>query len=123
MSDAVESMDIVFIEQLEVDASIGVFDWEREVKQKLILDLELQGDFSKAMVSDGLEDAIDYAKVCEVMREIVLQKHHDLLEHLAGKILDALFETFPCKALKLKIAKPGAVKEAKSVGITVSRVR
>lgn len=115
--------DIVFIEGLSCEASIGVFDWERDIKQTLLLDLELGLDFSKAAASDKIDHAVSYAEVSEHVIELVQSKHHDLLEHLAEKISQSVMHTFPIDTLRIKLAKPGAVKEAKSVGVIIERER
>lgn len=115
--------DEVLIEALEVDASIGVFDWEKEIKQKLLFDLVLTCDFSDAAVSDEIDDAIDYVAVCQKIEEITLVKHYQLLEALAEAITSALFSTFALSEIELKIRKPGAVPKTSSVGVRVKRTR
>lgn len=108
----------VIIEDLSVDASIGVFDWERDVKQRLFFSLRLKTDMANAGVSDAIEDAISYAEVSEVIEQTTLSKHHDLLEHLGMQIMNALFERYTAlEAIELIIKKPGAVPKARSVGV------
>jgi len=118
-----KSLDTVFIEGLACEASIGVFDWEREVKQTLVLDLELGVDFSLASESDLIDHAVSYAEVSAFVITLVQSKHHDLLEHLAEKISRAVFGAFPVESISLKLAKPGAVPEAKNVGVKIVRER
>lgn len=115
--------DEVFIDSFEVDASIGVFDWEKEIKQRLVFDLTLQCDFSAASESDEIDDAIDYVAVCEQIERITLAKHYQLLEALADTIVTSLFKSFELHAITLKISKPGAVAKARSVGVKISRTR
>jgi dihydroneopterin aldolase len=123
MSNDNSSIDEVFIEALEIDASIGVFDWEKQIKQKLIFDLSLICDFSAAAVSDEIADAIDYVAVCEEIERITLAKHYQLLEALAESITQSLFSLFNLISIDLKIRKPGAVAKTSSVGVRVKRTR
>ena len=109
----------VLIEALEIDASIGVFDWEKQVKQKLIFDLTLGCDFSQAAKSDEISDAVDYVAVCQEIKSITLATHYQLLETLAEKIAKSLFEQFQLNSIDLKIRKPGAVPSTSSVGVRV----
>ena len=103
--------------------SVGVFDWEHEVLQRVLIDLEAECDFSEAEVSDDIEDAISYAQVSETIIEVCTSKHHKLLEHMSARICDALFERYAISSLTLSIAKPGAVLQAGSVGIRVKRAK
>lgn len=117
------SSNQVLIEKLEVEASIGVFDWEKQIKQRLVFDLILDCNFSLAAKSDAIEDAVDYAAVCEEVERITLTKHYELLECLADTIVEALLTQFNILAIDLKISKPGAVPQANSVGVRVTRSR
>lgn len=113
--------DCLFISQLSVDTSVGVFEWEHQVLQRVLIDVEAECDFSSAEVSDNIKDAISYAEVSETIVAVCTSKHHQLLEHMAARICDALFDTYAISALTLSIAKPGAVLQAGSVGIKVKR--
>ncbi len=113
----------VFIEALEIEASIGVFDWEKQIKQRLVFDLLLSCDFSSAAKSDSIEEAIDYVAVCQEVERITLAKHYHLLECLAETLADSLLQQFNIHALELKLSKPGAVAQARSVGVRVVRGR
>lgn len=113
--------DCLFISQLSVDTSVGVFEWEHQVLQRVLIDVEAECDFSSAEVSDNIKDAISYAEVSETIVAVCTSKHHQLLEHMAARICDELFDTYAISALTLSIAKPGAVLQAGSVGIKVKR--
>jgi 7,8-dihydroneopterin aldolase/epimerase/oxygenase len=113
--------DCLFINQLSVDTSVGVFEWEHQVLQRVLIDVEAECDFSSAEVSDNIKDAISYADVSETIVAVCTSKHHQLLEHMAARICDALFDRYAISALTLSIAKPGAVLQAGSVGIKVKR--
>tara|TARA_R110001592_G_C12948386_1_gene731101 strand:+ start:141 stop:545 length:405 start_codon:yes stop_codon:yes gene_type:complete len=115
--------DIVLIEGLSLDASIGVFDWEKKIKQRLVFNLELVCDFAKAAVSDDIQDAVNYAQVCEEIESLIGLKHYQLLEFLAETVVCHLFKCFAVSAIKLTIHKPEAVSKTTSVGVTIFRER
>lgn len=116
-------MDKVIIEHLEIDTVIGVYDWERENAQKLIFDLVITADLSKAMKSDRVEDTIDYAKVAERIEELTKIHKPELLERFADIAFDHLFSEFDIQAIQLKITKPDILSQARSVGIELYRER
>lgn len=116
-------MDKIIIEGLEIDAIIGVYDWERTQTQKVWLDLALTADLSLAMASDNVSDTIDYAAVVTEIEHIASAKQPELLEHFAQLILTSLFAHFPVSAIELKITKPDILSQVKTVGITVYRER
>lgn len=115
--------DKVLIQELELEASIGVFDWEKKIKQRLVFNLELSCDFEKAGISDDIEDAVNYAQVCEEIEILLSLKHYQLLEYLAERVCHHLFDNFPVSAIQLAIYKPEAVPKTKSVGVSVFRER
>lgn len=117
------NQDVVFVQGLQLEASIGVFDWEKTIRQKLSVDLELYTDFSAATKSDALDDAVDYAAVCECIQSVIQQDHYQLLERLAEAIAQALFEQFHVVRIVLCLHKPGAIASANSVGVKVERWR
>lgn len=114
-------MDKIIIEGLVINMIIGVYDWERQNRQKVVFDLELTTDFSKAMASDNVADTIDYAKVAERIEQLAEIHHPELLEKFANLVLDTLFEEFDLSTIRLKIAKPDILAQARSVGIELLR--
>lgn len=114
-------MDNVFIEALEVDATTGVHDWERQMRQRLRLDLTLGWDTLPAGRSDALPDALDYAAVSERARAIAEASHYYLLEALAETLAQQLLSEFGVPWLRLTLTKPGAVPGARAAGITIER--
>jgi dihydroneopterin aldolase len=116
------SKSIVFIERYQVEASIGVFAWEKKIAQTLLFDLQLQCDFSVASVSDDVKDAVDYGAVCESIDLVVSSRHFELLESLAEAVSDRIFSLFPVQNIILRISKPGAVPGAENVGVQIERL-
>ena len=123
MLEQISNMDRVLVQGLSLDASIGVFEWEKQIKQRLIFDLELVCDFSKASQSDDIHDAVNYAQVCEEIETLVSLKHYQLLAFLAEQICGHLFECFKVSGIYLTIYKPDAVPKTSSVGVKVFRQR
>jgi len=114
----------ILIEALTVDASIGVFDWEKVVRQSLVLDLRLRVRMESAGRSDAIADALSYAEVSDKLQHWIQNKHHDLLEYLGYQLLERVYDTYPeVTEIELAIRKPGAVPTAKAVGIQLSSVR
>lgn len=116
-------MDKIIIEHLEIDTVIGVYDWERESTQKLIFDLVITADLSKAMKSDRVEDTIDYAKVAERIEQLTEVHQPELLERFADIAFEHLFNEFDILAIQMKITKPDILSQARSVGIELYRER
>ncbi len=116
-------MDRVFIENLTIETVIGIFDWEREIKQAVSLDLEMDFDIRKAAVSDAIEDTLDYKAVSKRLIHFVEESQFQLVEALAEKCADIVLEEFPISRLKLKLSKPGAVRGSSAVGVIIERSR
>ena len=114
-------MDIVFVKQLEVNTVIGVFDWEREIKQKLVFDLELGTDIKKSSQTDALEDTLDYKAISHAIYDFVENSEYQLVETVAEKVADLILTQFPVRWLSLTLNKPGAVSVAQSVGVKIER--
>ncbi|MDB5987536.1 MAG: folB [Nevskia sp.] len=115
--------DFILIEQLEIGMIIGVHAWEKRAPRPLVLDLELGIDIHSAAASDKLRDAVNYRAVADEILELGRSRSFQLIETLAETIARLLFERFPITALKMTIYKPGAVPEAKTVGVRIERLR
>jgi dihydroneopterin aldolase len=113
--------DCVLIEGLAVETVIGVYAWEREVTQRLLIDLELGWDNRKPGHSDRVEDALDYAAVSERVTECLQSMQPQLLERAAEAVAELLMNEFGVARLILTLRKPGAVPAARSVGIRIER--
>ncbi len=114
-------MDIIYLEQLEIETIIGVYDRERTNGQKIYIDLEMATDISTAGTSDHLKDALDYHAIAKRITECVEASHFQLIEALAEHIANLLLEEYKITWLKLKLAKPGAIENAYSAGIIIER--
>ncbi|HDL9482074.1 TPA: bifunctional dihydroneopterin aldolase/7,8-dihydroneopterin epimerase [Vibrio cholerae] len=116
-------MDKVFIEQLEVITTIGVYDWEQQIKQKLVLDLEMAHDNRVAGKSDDVADALDYAQVSQAVLEHIEQGRFLLVERVAEEVAELIMTRFAVPWIRIRLTKPGAVPQAKGVGVIIERAR
>ena len=114
-------MDKVFINNLQVETIIGIFDWEREVRQVVSIDLEMEFDNKKAAKSDDIKDALDYKKVGKRISSYVKKSKFKLVEKLAEQIAKLVLEEFPVSSLIVSVTKPGALRGSESVGIKITR--
>ena len=114
-------MDIVFIRDLEVKTVIGVFDWERKIRQRLVFNIELGTDFAAAAKSDSLEDTLDYKAITHAIEEMAEASSYQLVEALVEAVAQMVIKEFAVKWLSITLDKPGAVSCAKSVGVKIER--
>ncbi|MCG6968773.1 MAG: dihydroneopterin aldolase [Gammaproteobacteria bacterium] len=114
-------MDIVFLRDLKIEAIIGIFDWEREIKQTLSLDLEMAADVAKAAKTDAIEDTLDYKAVAKRLIDFVGQSEYKLVETLAEKVANIVLSEFDVSWVKVRVNKPGAVRYAGDVGVIIER--
>ena len=114
---------VVRIRGLQPEAVIGCYDWERTVKQRLEIDLELTTDFSLAAETDNLAHALDYAAISDHVMSFVSESKFELLEALSKAIIDEIFERWSVSAVTVHIDKPGAVNAAAGVGVSLTVTR
>ncbi len=115
-------MDFIFIEELRVDAHVGVYPREQVTRQPLELELTF-GVPDAAAARDSLEDTVDYAKVVERIRAELSQRHFNLLETLGEFVVSLLFDEFKVPWVKLRVAKIGVMKGVRRVGVFIQRGR
>ena len=114
-------MDIIFITDLRIETIIGIYDWERKVKQTIAIDLEMGTDIRRSAESDAIDDTLNYKKVAKRLISYVENTEFELVETLAEKIADIVRTEFNVPWLRLRLAKPGAVRGAKDVGVLIER--
>ncbi len=115
-------MDRVFIEGLEVDTVIGAYDWERDIRQCLRLDLQMGWDNRPAAADDDLNWALDYASVSARIQSFASESQFILVETFAERLVQVLMEEFQIPWIRLKLTKPGAVPAARGgVGVEIER--
>jgi dihydroneopterin aldolase len=113
--------DSVLIEGLVVETVVGVYDWEREVTQELVVDIDMAWDNRTPGASDDVADALDYALVSERIGQCLKELRPKLLEHGAEVLAEVLQREFGVGWLRLTLRKPGAVPTARSVGVCIER--
>ena len=114
-------MDRVFIAGLEIETVIGIYDWERKIRQTVALDLEMAFDNRKPAASDRIADTLDYKAVSKRLIAFVENSHFELVETLAERCAQIVREEFRVAWLRLKLSKPGAVTGSKAVGVIIER--
>ena len=114
-------MDTVFIEGLTIETVIGIYDWERKVRQPLVLDVEMAFDNTRPAASDSIADTLDYKAVSKRLIAFVEASSFQLVETLAERCAGIIRDEFGVAWVRLKLAKPGAVRGAKAVGVIVER--
>ncbi len=117
----VRAMDIIFLRGLHIETLIGIYDWEREIKQTIILDAEMAADIRKAAVSDHIADTLDYKAVSKRIIQFVESSEFYLVETLAERLAAVLIEEFGIPWLRLTLNKKGAIRGASDVGIIIER--
>jgi len=116
-------MDIIYLQDLRIETVIGVYPWERCVKQIISLDLEMAADIQRATASDQLADTLDYKAVAKRLIDFVGHSEFQLVETLAERIASIVITEFGVPWLRLCLNKPGAISSAAGVGILIERRR
>jgi dihydroneopterin aldolase len=114
-------MDIIFLRGLHIETTIGIYDWERVIRQVVILDLEMGADIRKAAASDDIADTLDYKALSKRVIEFVESSEFLLVETLAEKVAELLRQEFAVPWLRLSLNKKGAISGASDVGIIIER--
>ena len=115
--------DTIFLRGLEVECIIGFIDWERRVKQTVVIDLELPVDCRAASIRDEVEDTLDYKKVAKRVIAFVEAAEFKLVETLAHRLAMLLLEEFSVAWVRLSVNKPGAIRGSRDVGMSIERTR
>ena len=116
-------MDRIMITDLCIETVIGAYAWERKVKQKVLLNIELATDALAISTNDDLADALDYASLSEQLTTFISTSNYQLLESLAEHSAQFIFQHFAVTWLRLAISKPGAIPNAKTVSVAIERER
>jgi dihydroneopterin aldolase len=114
-------MDKIFLSQLSVECIVGIWDWERRVKQTVIIDVELAADIRKAATTDHIDDTIDYKRVAKRLLSFVGESQFQLVETLTEQIARVIITEFGVSWVKVRLNKRGAIRGARDVGIEIER--
>ena len=116
-------MDIIYINDLRIEAVIGIYAWERQLKQVVIFDLELGTDIRKAALTDSVADTLNYKDVAKRVMAFVTDSRYRLVESLAEAVAELIIKEFDIPWLRLRLNKRGAVRGVRDVGVIIERGR
>ncbi|TDX98166.1 dihydroneopterin aldolase [Thiohalophilus thiocyanatoxydans] len=114
-------MDIVYLNDLRIDTVIGIYDWERRIKQTVVLDLEMGADIRQAAASDHIDDTLNYKAVAKRIIGFVEESEYQLVETLAEKVAEIILGEFNVPWVRIRLNKQGAVRGARDVGVIIER--
>ncbi|MAT65439.1 MAG: dihydroneopterin aldolase [Gammaproteobacteria bacterium] len=114
-------MDIIFLRDLRIETVIGIFEWERRIRQTISFDLEMATDIRRAAASDSIEDTLNYKAVAKRLIEFVGNSDFQLVETLAERVAEIVMNEFGVPWLRLTVNKTGAVRGARDVGVIIER--
>ncbi len=120
---SIQSGDRIFLRGLTAECIIGFIDWERRVKQTIIVDLELPVDCRRASISDAVADTVDYKRVAKRVLAYVETSEFKLVETLAQRLALLLLEEFGLEWVRICLNKPGAIRHSRDVGVVIERSR
>ena len=118
-----KALDIIFIKALRVETVIGVYDWERRIRQPVVIDLEMGTDITRAAASDDVADALDYKSVSKRVQQFVAESSFLLVETLTERIAALVLDEFAVPWVRVRLNKVGALRGAAGVGIMIERGR
>ena len=114
-------MDKIFIHALKTETIVGIFDWERQVKQTVVMDIEFSADIRKAALSDSIDDTLNYKGVAKRVLAFVEESSFHLVETLAEHIAMLILEEFGVSWVSIALSKPGAIRSSRDVGVKLER--
>ena len=114
-------MDIIYLNDLEIDTVIGIYDWERKIRQKVRIDLEMGADIRRAASTDSIDDTLNYKSVAKRLIQFVGDSEFQLVETLAERIAEIVLNEFNIPWVRVKLNKPGAIRYAGDVGVIIER--
>ena len=114
-------MDIIFLSGLTTECIIGIWDWERRVKQKIVVDLEMGADIRRAAATDHIDDTLDYKRVAKRLLQFIGDSQFQLVETLAERIAELVITEFAVPWVRVRLNKQGAIRGSRDVGILIER--
>jgi dihydroneopterin aldolase len=114
-------MDKIFLDELKIDTIIGLWDWERQIRQTVVIDLEMSADIAKAAATDDVADTLNYKLVAKRLQQFVGESSFKLVETLAERIAGIILDEFDVAWVKVTVHKPGAIRGSRDVGVIIER--
>ena len=113
-------MDKIFLHELKIDTIIGIWEWERRIRQTVVIDLEMSADIAKAAITDDVADTLNYKAVAKRLQDFVADSSFQLVETLAERVAAIVRDEFGVAWVKVRVNKPGAIRGSKDVGVLLS---
>ena len=120
MSDAKQT-DVIFLHDMRVETVVGIWDWERKIRQTVSIDLEMGADIRRAAENDDIEHTLNYKLVAKQVQKFVAESEFRLVETMAEKIAETVLQQFDMPWIEVRVSKPGAIRHAKNVGVLIRR--
>ncbi len=114
-------MDRIFLTDLRIETVIGIWEWERKIRQTVVIDLEMSADIAKAAATDQVEDTLNYKQVAKRLQQFVGESSFQLVETLAEKIAGIIRDEFDVAWVRVRVNKPGAIRGSRDVGVVIER--
>ena len=114
-------MDRIFLSELKVDTIIGIWDWERRIRQTVVIDLEMSADIAAAAATDDVADTLNYKNVAKRLQQFVGESEFRLVETLAERIAGIVRDEFDVAWVRVRVNKPGAIRGSRDVGVEIER--
>jgi 7,8-dihydroneopterin aldolase/epimerase/oxygenase len=113
--------DKIFIHALKTETIVGIFDWERQVKQTVVLDIEFSADIRRAALTDSIDDTLNYKRVAKRVLGFIEESSFHLVETLAEHVAMLILEEFGVSWVRIALSKPGAIRNSRDVGVMLER--
>ena len=115
------STDTIFLHDMRIETIVGIWEWERKIRQTVSIDLEMGADIRRAAASDDIEDTLNYKKVAKRVQQFVAESEFQLVETMAEKIAGVILAEFDVPWVQVRVNKPGAIKGSRGVGVLIRR--
>lgn len=114
---------IIRIEDLKLRTIVGIYEWEKENKQDIIINVEIEFDGTKAIETDDIKDTIDYKSITKRIITMVEESEFNLIERIAGEAIKIVMENEKVEKASVRVDKPGALRFTDSVSVTQTETR
>lgn len=121
--EAEEAGDTIFLHDMRVETVVGIWEWERRIRQTVSIDLEMGGDIRRAAAADHIDATLNYKAVAKRVQQFAGQSSYQLVETLAQKIAELVLDEFDVPWIRVRVSKPGAIRGARDVGVSIRRER
>ena len=111
----------IFLHELKIETIIGIWEWERKIRQTIVIDLEMSADIAKAAATDDVADTLNYKLVAKRLQAFVGESSFQLVETLAERVAGIVREEFGVSWVKVTVHKPGAIRGSRDVGVIIER--